>query len=283
MEGDRRPAAESHFPPRMQATLRALEDTRTSLDVWHLITALGRDVGLPHIDYISASDWRDWTRTLFVRTSYDATWLHAFNDDPDLYRWSYFRSHGLHHLTPITMGLEFVTEYRDLPESRVRVLEEAARRGLRAGISIPLRQTAPPSAAMISFVGDHDRETLLDILARDGWTLTLCAWAAHQRYLQHFSAEILNRNKVTDKQRELLVQIGSGAPDRQIADRLNITVSAVRQRLNALMAKTSCSNRAELAALAMSLGLLPDPLNRPDSPAVTVVQSDDGTELERKV
>lgn len=270
-----------HFPHRAQRFLRALEATANSLDVWHLITDLGREIDLPMIDFISASDWRDWTRTIFIRTSYDATWLHDANANPEIYRWSYFRSHGLTCLTPITVGIEFVDEYRPLPEARIDLLRKAAEHGLRAGISIPLRQHVPPAAAMMTFAGDHSREDLLAILAQEGWTLTLFGWAAHQRYLQHFNEEFFERNRVTPKQRELIELIGGGWLDKQIAERLEISVSAVRQRLNALMQKTKATNRAELAALAMSLGVLPDPKNRPDSPAITVVESDITGEYQR--
>lgn len=269
----RRPIpAEEHFPDRGQGFLRALEVTRSSAEVWQLVCKLGQDVGLPCIDFISASDWRNWKRTLFVRTSYDASWLHERNTDPTLYRGSYFRVHGNRHLTPICMGLEFIDDYPEMPDSRRAVLEEAARRGMRAGVSIPLRHTAPPSAAMMSFLGDHDRATLLEIVRTEGWSLTVGAWAAHQRYLQHFSEEFFDRKGITPKQRELLELIGGGHLDKTIAETLGITISAVRQRLNALLQKTGAANRAELAALAMSLGVVPDPFNRPGS-------TEDGSEV----
>lgn len=269
--------AESFFPPRMQRFLRRLEATTHSDEVWDMLKTLGQDVNLPFVDFISSSDYGDWQRTLFVRTSYDAEWLHALNTDPELYRWSYFRSHGITCMTPIVVGLEFLRDYRPLPDARVRVLREAARRGMRAGIAIPLRQHAPRQAAMLNFLGDHDRGGLLDILAAEGWTLTHCAQAAHQRYLLHFAAEYLERNRITDKQLELMELIGRGFLDKHIADHLEISVSAVRQRLNALMQKTGTANRVELAALAMSIGVLPDPLNSPGSPTAVLVQSGDET------
>ena len=222
-------AAEGFLPDRGQRFLRALETTQSASDVWELIMDLGRQVGLPFVDFIMASDWRDRKQTQFIRTSYDATWLHALNTNPDVYQWSYFRSHGIKHLTPICVGLEFISDYHPLPEARDAVLRAAAARGMRAGLSIPLRHTAPPSAGMITFVGDHDRDTLLDILQRESWSLTVGAWAAYQRHLMHFSQEFLERNKVTEKQRELLERIGAGQPDRQIADALEISISAVRQ------------------------------------------------------
>lgn len=267
--------AESFFPPRMQRFLRRLEGTESSDEVWEMIKELGRDVGLPFIEFIAASDYGEWRRTAFVLSSYDADWLHALYTDPQLYRATYFRSHGITSMTPIVIGLEFLREYHPMPDGRIRVLREAARRGLRAGIAIPLRQHMPRQSAQMSFVGDHDRGALLDILAAEGWTLTHCAQAAHQRYLMHFAQEYVQRLRITEKQLELMTLIGRGYLDKHIADHLKVSVSAVRQRLNALMQKTSTANRVELAALAMSIGLLPDPLNNPDSPAPVFVQSGD--------
>lgn len=255
--------AENHAPPRLRTFLLDLEATTCSEDVWKLIVELGHSLSLPAIDFISASAYRDWTKTQFVRTSYDSSWLDKYNTDPDLYRWSYFRSHAMQCLTPITIGLEFRDEYHDLPPGRVAVLEEAARLGIRAGFSIPLRQYAPPQAALLTFARDVSRDEMLAIIARDGWTMHAGALAAHQRYLQHFSREYPMRNAITDKQLELLEMIGAGLLDKQIADRLGVSVSAVRQRMNALLHKTGMTNRVELAALAMSLGILPHPLNRP--------------------
>ncbi|MFW2589050.1 helix-turn-helix transcriptional regulator [Sagittula sp. SSi028] len=274
-----RPAivAETYFPDKGQACLRALETTQTAEEVWQLVCQLGADVGLPFIDFISASDWRDWKRALFVRTSYDASWLEKANTSPELYHGSYFRIHGEHRLTPICMGLEFIDDHPDLPEYRRDILKQAAARGMRAGISIPLRQHTPRATAMVSFIGDHDREALLDILSREYGTLAMCAWAAHHRYLLHFSEEYFDRNGITIKQRELLEMIGSGLLDKQIAEQLGVTVSAVRQRQNALMQKTNTSKRTELAALAMSLGLLPDPHNPPEDDVT------DGSEVHPRI
>jgi hypothetical protein len=49
--------------------------------------------------------------------------------------------------------------------------------------------------------------------------------------------------------------------------------------MNALMQNTGVTSRAELAALAMSLGVLPDPFNRRDHHDVeTLVEMDDAGE-----
>ena len=256
--------AEQAIPDQLSQFLVDLEATQSSVDVWKMIVALGRSVGLPNIDFICANSFANWRKTLFIRTSYDSRWLNDVNQDLDVAKWSYFRSHALEHITPITVGYEFVDSYHKLPESRLEVLREAARRGLRSGFSIPLRQGIPPRAAMISFMGDHPREACEQIINTHGWTLNVAAMNAHQRYMAHFHAEFAERNQITDKQSHLLELIGRGLLDKQIADELNISISAIRQRMETLMRRTGMSNRTELAALAMSMGMLPDPFHGPE-------------------
>ncbi len=260
----RRPllAAERHTPELLHGFLADLETTQTSAEVWALIVEVGRTLNLPFIDFICANNFADWKRTLFIRTSYDSSWLNAHNEDPEVAKWSYFRSHAIQCLTPIAVGLEFADEFHHIPQQRYEVLKEAASYGLRAGFSIPLRLNAPPQAALITFCGDHNKREMRHIIQTHGWVLNTVAMMGHQRYLAHFSAEFTERNQISDKQRELLEMIGAGLQDKVIAERLEISVSAVRQRMNNILSKTGLSNRADLAALAMSAGLVQDPLNR---------------------
>ncbi|WP_270726947.1 helix-turn-helix transcriptional regulator [Shimia sp. Alg240-R146] len=239
-----------------------LESTNSSAEVWALIVSVGRDLNLPFVDFVTADNYADWKRTLFVRTSYDSSWLNDLNADPDVVKWSYFRTHAIHHLTPLATGVEFIDDYMHIPEARHEVLKEAARRGIRAGFSIPLRTHAPPQASMITFSGDHSKREMRRIIQTHGWVLNAVAMMGFQRYLAHFSAEFVDRNRISEKQRELLEMIGAGLQDKVIAERLGVTVSAVRQRMNNILAKTGLANRADLAALAMSVGLVPDPLSR---------------------
>nr|WP_319949475.1 LuxR C-terminal-related transcriptional regulator [uncultured Shimia sp.] len=253
--------AETYTPEFLHGFLADLEVTEHSSDVWRLLVGLGRKLELPMVDLITASNYANWKKTLFVRTSYDSTWLHDVNKNPDLAKWSYFRSHAMHHLTPFAVGIEFVDEYYHIPQTRYDLLREASRRGLRSGFSIPLRLHAPPQAGLITFSGDHGKRDMQRIIQAHGWTLNVAALSGHQRYLTHFFAEFSERNSITSKQKELLEMIGSGMQDKAIAKQLEITVSAVRQRMNHILRKTGLTNRAELAALAMSVGLLPDPLS----------------------
>lgn len=274
--------AEGYVPDLLQNFLTHLEQTTHSSDVWRLIVALGQRLGLPFVDFISASNFRDWRNTLFIRTSYDSSWLQEINDDPELRQWSYFRSHAMHYLTPIAVGIEFVDEYRHIPQKRVEILRLAATHGIRAGFSIPLRISAPPQAALITFSGDLSRREMITVIKSHGWTLQAAAVSAHQRYNQHFALEFAERNHITDKQMELIGLIGRGLQDKVIADRLGISISAVRQRMNALLANTGLGSRAELAALGMSAGILPHPFNRPDAETDLLVEMDNaGTRMRR--
>ncbi|MBO9474420.1 autoinducer binding domain-containing protein [Shimia sp. R10_1] len=263
-EAGRRPllAAERHTPELLHGFLADLETTQTSAEVWQLIVEVGRTLNLPCIDFICANNFSNWQRTLFIRTSYDSSWLNAHNNDPEVSKWSYFRTHAINCLTPIAVGLEFADEFHHIPQQRYQVLKEAAEHGMRAGFSIPLRLNAPPQAALITFCGDHSKREMRHIIQTHGWVLNTVAMMGHQRYLAHFAAEFTQRNQISDKQRELLEMIGAGLQDKMIAQKLDISVSAVRQRMKNILAKTGLANRADLAALAMSAGLVKDPLNR---------------------
>ena len=274
--------AECYTPELLCNFLADLETTSHSSQVWALLVGLGQALNLPFIDFICASSYADFRKTLFIRTSYDSTWLNDFNADPEIHKWSYFRSHAMHHLTPIMVGLEFVDEYIHIPARRVDVLKAAAERGMRAGYSVPLRLHAPPQAALITFTGDHSRREMAAIVKAHGWTMTTAAMAAHQRYMTHFAAEFPERNRVSEKQLELLEKIGLGLQDKQIAADLGISVSAVRQRLHALSENTGLSGRAELAALAMSMGVLPDPLHGPSHDDAEILIEMDNAGVRRR-
>ena len=252
-------AAETYTPDLLHLFLRDLETCDSSVAVWDRLVQLSCAVDLPNADFITASILPQKQRTMFVRTSYDSHWLNTQNRDPEQSKWSYFRSHALHHLTPILVGMEFVEDYMHLPEKRVTILREAAQRGMRSGFSVPLRGHAPPQAGIITFSGPHARRDMITIAKAHGWTLNVAALSAYQRFSSLYAWEFLDRNEITEKQRELLELIGTGLQDKHIAERLEISISALRQRLRQLMDKTACQSRAEIAALAMCSGLLPDP------------------------
>jgi DNA-binding CsgD family transcriptional regulator len=259
-------AAESHTPEMLRDFLLELERTRHSTDVWKQLVTLSKQLELPFVDFIVATNFQNWRKTLFIRTSYDSKWLNELNKNPKIGQWSYFRSHAIERLTPITIGIEYVDEYHKLPKERLAVLQKVAKLGMRAGFSIPLRSSAPPQTGLISFGGDFSKHEFNELIKEHGWTLNTAATMAYNRYMTHFLAEFPERVGITGKQCELLELIGLGLQDKTIANELSISISAVRQRMRTLLKKTGVSTRSELAALAMSVGFLPDPLNREQGP-----------------
>lgn len=258
--------AERFSPELLHMTLAALEGAKSSEQVWHILVGVGERVNLPFLDFICAHDFEGMTDTIFIRTSYDSTWINTANQDPELRRWSYFRSHAVRHITPILIGYEFLDDYMELPEARVEILREAAARGMRAGVSVPMRAYAPRQIGMLSFMGDHSATEAKKII--DAHSTTLCVIAMHgfQRYMALYSSEYFRRHNISKKQRELMRLVGQGLLDKQISAILGISVSAVRQRLARVLEKTGLSNRTELAALAVSTGLQPDRLPETEYP-----------------
>lgn len=263
-------AAESHIPDRLRDFLLDLEKTKHSTEVWKHLVALSKHFDLPFVDFIVATNFQNWRKTLFIRTSYDSKWLNEANKDPKISQWSYFRSHAIARLTPITIGIEYVDEYHQLPKERLEIIQKAAKMGMRAGFSIPLRSSAPPQTGLISFGGDYSKKEFNHLISQHGWTLNTAATMAYNCYMTHFLAEFPERMGISSKQCALLELIGLGLQDKTIAAELSISISAVRQRMRTLLKKTGVTTRSELAALAMSVGFLPDPLNRTQGPSCNI-------------
>lgn len=57
------------------------------------------------------------------------------------------------------------------------------------------------------------------------------------------------------RERQILSLLGTGLTDRQIAERLFISVATVRSHLDRIRDKTGCRRRPELTRLAVNLGL----------------------------
>lgn len=275
---------ETIAPPRLTRFLARLENTSTSEQVWSLLVALARDVGLLVVDYVCATDYRDWEKVQFIRTTASSDWIDHARANPDIRRTSYFRTHAVHALTPVFVGLEYADLY-NADRARIEIMQLAADMGMRAGIGIPLRMPEPGQAAIMIFGGDLPRARFEHLIQREGWTLHAAALSGHTRYMELFRAEFIARNQLTAKQRELLILVGRGFLDKQIGHDLGISVSAVRQRMASVMARTGTSNRAELAALAMRIGLVPDPMLKPHDEDLTVFLStgdgETGTEAKR--
>jgi two-component system, NarL family, response regulator LiaR len=68
-------------------------------------------------------------------------------------------------------------------------------------------------------------------------------------------AQLQNYN-LTDREREILIEIISGAGNRQIAKALNISLSTVKFHVSTILNKLSVSSRTEAATVAIQNGLV---------------------------
>lgn len=69
-------------------------------------------------------------------------------------------------------------------------------------------------------------------------------------------------SQLTTRQLEVLVLVGGGLANKQIATQLDVSISTVKRHMEQLMERTGRRSRAELAVLAAALGeLRPETLN----------------------
>ncbi|SPF81937.1 helix-turn-helix transcriptional regulator [Pseudoprimorskyibacter insulae] len=271
-------ATETFFPPVLARFLADLETTKTTEDVWDLIVGLSTAYGLPIVDYVYATDYRNWERAQFIRTTLPGEWLEEVQKRPLIRHTSVFRMHGCVHLTPVVIGSEFLPEIEPVSDDKRDHIMIGDAMGLKSGLAIPLRMGDPGQAGLIAFGGPHRRDKFLSMLPEIGWVLHSAALSAHARYTELFKLEFIGRNQLTPKHKELIQLVGQGLMDKEIAHILGITFSAVRQRLVAVQAKTGTRNRAELAALAQRVGLIDDPMLRTHEDDLTIfITTGDGT------
>ncbi|WP_300443403.1 autoinducer binding domain-containing protein [uncultured Mameliella sp.] len=159
---------EKFIPPRLLDFLVQLEATTTTEHVWDLIVGLARDLGLTVVDYVYATDFRNWEQAQFIRTTIDSRWFDDLRRFPHIRYTSAFRMHGCRYLTPIMVGEEYLDEMGEISGDRRRHVRIGAEMGMRAGISIPLRMGDPGQAALITLGGDLGRADLAALAARAG-------------------------------------------------------------------------------------------------------------------
>jgi len=265
---------ENCVPGNLRDFLIGLEVTTTSEQVWDLIVDFAAGLGLPVVDYVFATDYQKWEQAQFIRTTLSSDWINFAQNDPDVRKLSTFRLHSVKYLTPMTVGYSYVDDIEGItPERKELLRRTAAAFHCDAGLAIPLRMNEPGQAAHLLVAGPYNRDEFDAILKEHGWAIHAAALSAHTRYVEFFKAEFCERNELTEKQKELVTLVGRGLLDKQIMYELGISFSAVRQRLSAVQAKTGSTNRAELAALAMRIGLVPDPMLKSHSSDLTVFLS----------
>lgn len=131
-------------------------------------------------------------------------------------------------------------------------VDDAVLRSLEAGASGFLLKSAAPTEIMTAVravvAGDavlspRSTRQLLDHLKRD-------QSVGHRRHAQ------LALGRLTDREREVCVQVGQGLSNSEIAQRLFIAETTVKAHLSAIQTKLDVRNRVEMAVLAERAGLL---------------------------
>lgn len=261
---------ETHVPAPLLDFLLTLEGTETTEDVWQAILDFVAVFGLTSVDYVYASDYRNWERAQFIRTTFPSKWFDYLKQFPHIRKTSNFRMHAVKYLTPVMTGLAYLDQMGTVSEERRRHIRLAKEMGFSAGVQIPLRSGDAGHAAVIGVGGLFSREEFDAIWAAHGWEIHAGMLTAHARYAALFNAEFIERNRLTEKHKELIRLVGLGYMDKQIAHELGISFSAVRQRLMAVQDKIGVQNRADLAAVAARVGLVPDPLLKTHDDVLTV-------------
>lgn len=66
----------------------------------------------------------------------------------------------------------------------------------------------------------------------------------------------IDSSKLTDREQDILRQMVVGATNQEIADKLFISVPAVKKHIQSMLEKTGFKNRTELAVMARGVGLI---------------------------
>ena len=66
----------------------------------------------------------------------------------------------------------------------------------------------------------------------------------------------MGKIKITDKEKEILIHISDGTPDKEIANILNRSIATVRLHVMRLFAKSGCDNSVSLITWAFRNGVI---------------------------
>jgi DNA-binding CsgD family transcriptional regulator len=134
------------------------------------------------------------------------------------------------------------------------VFNEGKRFGIGGGYIVPQR-AADNTLGAVAFIGARDpasREDRFALRALAGVVFdraeALCG-RAEPRFIPHPPPEL------TIRERECLAHLIAGGSTARIAKAMKVSEATVRFHAGNLKAKTGAANRAELAAVAISLGL----------------------------
>lgn len=142
---------------------------------------------------------------------------------------------------PVMTGLELASRLKDDLTARVVIVTTFARSGylrraLEVGVAGYVLKDSP-----IEYLAD----TLRRVAAGDRVVapeLAVSAWAG--------------QDPLTDREREVLREVGEGLPNSEIAERLHLAEGTVRNYLSSAIVKLGARNRTEAYARAREMGYL---------------------------
>lgn len=132
-------------------------------------------------------------------------------------------------------------------------LDEYVFEALQAGVAGFLLKDTPP----------RDLIGAVDVVARGDAMLSP---SVTRRMLTHFTdanpgrvrTETPGLDELTEREREVLANVGAGFSNAQIAQRLFMSEATVKAHVSKIFAKLGCTNRVQIAILAHEAGLTDD-------------------------
>ncbi|MDP2917704.1 MAG: response regulator transcription factor [Dehalococcoidia bacterium] len=121
---------------------------------------------------------------------------------------------------------------------------------LRAGAKGYISKTAPAPELVSAIRTVYRGESFLYPTA---------ATTLVEEYLTHVGAQKDEYERLTNREREILQLVAEGRTNREIADRLFISIKTVLRHRTSVMEKLGFSNRTELIKYAISKGLIEMP------------------------
>jgi NarL family two-component system response regulator LiaR len=137
-----------------------------------------------------------------------------------------------------------------VPEARVIVLtsfldDDKLLPALRAGAAGYLLKNAPPQELVRAVRAAHAGEALFDTVVAARLVETLAADGAEDP-----------PDRLTPREREVLVLIGRGYPNKRIAQELQLSEKTVKTHVGHVLAKLGVSDRTQAAVYAVRSGLV---------------------------
>lgn len=175
---------------------------------------------------------------------------------------SYYIEKGYERLDPVPQYCfnssmpftwEFVSEYMDISKIQKKLMNQAGEALLLDGIAVPLHGANGElsGVGLASSAGNInlDKNTLMKIRS-------ICA-QFHLVYSDLVrKQDVINKVKLTNREREILLWASEGKSDSTISDILGISYSTVRFHLNNIYFKLGANERIFAVTKAIRLGII---------------------------